>query len=153
MTSSNPKPNMATAARFYRLIRRNVAAYLSAERRPRMPHEAFTARQARLHRLAAKLGVSVELGELMLADLRATAARHPAPVLGWSAAVDRYGDPTGRCHLLVDRNRDGYAVAVPACGSKGRTCGQIHDAPPDYAPNVCGTCARTARRLGVEVPR
>ena len=49
----------------------------------------------------------------------------PLPTLGWSVAKNRYGDETGRWHLLLDKQ----GFAVPACGSPARTSGQVERQP------------------------
>ena len=60
-------------------------------------------------------------------------------VLGWAAAVNKHGDSSSRCHLLVSSS----GVAVSACGSKGRTSGQVHKKPPEYAPHCCKSCLQS----------
>lgn len=68
-------------------------------------------------------------------------------IVGWSAAKGRYGDPTGRCHLLIEQQVGCIVFAVPACGAKCLTSGQIHKDAPDYAPTKCRTCAKIEKRI------
>ncbi len=42
-------------------------------------------------------------------------------ILGWSRGINKYGDQTGIAHLIIDKD----GIGVCACGSKGRTSGQV----------------------------
>jgi hypothetical protein len=65
---------------------------------------------------------------------------------GYAAAHNKHGDENGTCHALKFERRGEHEVATTLCG-QGRTSGQMHKSPPEYAPHVCGKCRKVLDRL------
>ena len=68
-----------------------------------------------------------------------TTRRRPVTVLGWAPAANRWGEPTGTAHLIIDR---GDNVGREACGTKSYTTGGCVEDP--NSPVLAGSmlCAR-----------
>jgi hypothetical protein len=64
-------------------------------------------------------------------------------ILGWSAGMNKWRDPTGRAHLQVERDGDG--MAVNACGSRAMTYAVTTATPEDAGAHACARCRAIVR--------
>lgn len=77
-------------------------------------------------------------GTRWLADFRLS-PETDGQILGWSYALGKYGDSRSLVHLMIDKD----GIGVCACGSRGRTSGQVEKDPPT---NACKRCERYAEK-------
>lgn len=71
-------------------------------------------------------------------------------ILGWAAALNKYGDSTGRCHLIVtvpSEKFPGEKIGRPACRPMIHVSGQVHKQPPEYSPHCCMLCKKSESRI------
>lgn len=68
-------------------------------------------------------------------------------ILGWSRALNRWGDETGLWHLIVADDATNPPRARTACGSRGRVSGQVEKL--GFAGHASGhPCKRCLRSGG-----
>lgn len=68
--------------------------------------------------------------------------------LGYSAAHNRWGDPTGYVHIQVEINEDG--VSIPACSQTStqvQTYGCIYKTKAEVEGTLCLRCEKHLERI------
>jgi hypothetical protein len=71
-------------------------------------------------------------------------------ILGWAAALNKTGDATGRCHLIItvpSKKFPGEKIGRPACRSMIPVSGQVHKNPPEYSPHRCILCEKSEAKI------